>query len=247
MPDFVMGDKVSGDKVSGDKVMGDKVSGHKIMRDRIVGDGALQSAPSPAPEPAVLLFLSANPSNTGHLQLDKERRRIDEAIQYAQAERRLALRTADAVRVADLQYALLRHRPAVAHFSGHGTRREGIHVLDDFDGAYPVPPEALSELFAILRNGPSCVVLNACLTHDQALAIAQHVPCVIGMDGSVADAAAICFAASFYQALAFGRSVREAFDLGRNRLKLERFPDAFRPVLVARPGVAERIVIAPPS
>lgn len=225
--------------------MGDKFIGDKIMGNKIVGDGSTRSSSPPFPDPSVILFLSANPENVVPLQLDTERRRIDDALRYAQAEDRLALRTADAVRVADLRGALLRHRPAVAHFSGHGAKREGILVLDDFDRPYPVPPQALSDLFAILRDGPSCVVLNACLTDDQATAIARHVPCVIGMAGTVADAAAICFSASFYQALAFGRSVREAFDLGRNRLMLERHPDASTPVLLARPGVAERTIIAP--
>jgi hypothetical protein len=193
----------------------------------------------------VVLFLSANPSNTSPLQLDKERRTVDDVVRHARAEDRLAIRSADAVRLGDLQQTLLRYRPAVAHFSGHGVGPQGILVLDDFDRPRPVPPQALSELFEILRGGLHCVTLNACLTRDQALAIAEYVPCVVGMAGRIADAAAIHFAASFYQAIAFGRSVREAYNLGRNQLRLEGDPDMTTPVLIARPGVAERTVIAP--
>ena len=55
------------------------------------------------------------------------------------------------------------------------------------------------------------VVLNACHTRQQAEALTEVVDCVVSMKRTITDRAAIQFAASFYGALAFGRSVQKAF------------------------------------
>lgn len=225
----------------GNVVFGDQFGGDKIM-----GDQYNTMGPPPALDPAVILLMSANPVGSSPLQLDKERRAIGEATALAETTGRLTVRSADALRLRDLPGALLRHRPDVAHFSGHGTGSRGLLLLDDFDQRRAVPPTALAELFGALGDPPRVVVLNACLTRDQAQAIAARVPCVVGVDGRIADPAAICFATGFYLGIAGGRSVRDAFRLGRNRLELEGFPDAPRPVLAAAPGVAEQTFIVPP-
>jgi hypothetical protein len=45
------------------------------------------------------------------------------------------------------------------------------------------------------------------------------------------------FAASFYRALGFGRSVQEAFDQGKVALLLEGIPEEHTPELLVRAGV----------
>ncbi len=65
------------------------------------------------------------------------------------------------------------------------------------------------------------VVLNACDTRPQAEALTEVVDCVVSMNRTITDWAAIKFAASFYGALAFGRSVQKAFDQGVARLRAE--------------------------
>jgi len=57
------------------------------------------------------------------------------------------------------------------------------------------------------------------------------------MSRAVSDEAAIAFASSFYEGLAFGRSVKEAFELGVNRLELEGIGEETTPQLVSRKGV----------
>lgn len=227
-----------GDRVYGDKYGGDHVRGDKIVFAREPGRARRR----------VILLMSANPDREQPLRLDEERREIDNAVTYAQASDRLAVRTADAMRVDDLQSALLRHRPAIAHFSGHGSGSAGILLTDARGRARPVPPAALSNLFGILRGGLQCVVLNACFTDEQARAIAVHVPCVVGMRREVLDNAAIRFAAGFYQGIAHARSIGVAFELGRNRLGLHGHPDADIgvPQLIAAPGAMDRPVINGP-
>ena len=75
--------------------------------------------------------------------------------------------------------------------------------------------EALVHLFRTLKDNIRLVLLNACSTRPQAEAIAETIDCTIGMRKPIGDDAAIVFAASFYRALGFGRSVKEAFELGK--------------------------------
>jgi hypothetical protein len=149
-----------------------------------------------------ILFLSANPKDTSRLRLDEEVRAIRDRLRTSAQGDRFVIEQEWAVRVGDLQGHLLRHEPQIVHFSGHGSPTGGI-VLEDQLGSHKiVPPEALKRLFATLKAGIRCVVLNACYSEGQARAIAESIECVIGMSTAVGDTSAVAFATSFYQALA---------------------------------------------
>ena len=81
------------------------------------------------------------------------------------------------------------------------------------------------------------VVLNACNTRPQAEALTDVVDCVVSMNRTISDYAAIKFAASFYGALAFGRSFQRAFDQGVARLSAEGIHESDIPELLVRTGV----------
>jgi WD40 repeat protein len=87
------------------------------------------------------------------------------------------------------------------------------------------------------------VVLNACNTRPQAEALTEVVDCVVSMNRSVTDRAAIMFAASFYGALAFGRSIQRAFDQGVARLSAEGITESDTPELLVRPGVDASLLV----
>ena len=88
------------------------------------------------------------------------------------------------------------------------------------------------------------VVLNACHTRSQAEALTEVVDCVVSMNRTISDRAAIKFAASFYGALAFGRSVQRAFDQGVARLRAEGIAEADTPELLVRAGIdASRVML----
>ncbi|WP_282421619.1 pentapeptide repeat-containing protein [Polyangium sp. 15x6] len=207
-----------------------------------------------------ILFLGANPSDTTRLALGREVREITERLHATPEGERFEIVQAWAVRVSDLQAALLRHRPQVVHFSGHGRGdRSGsspdsvgvsremlpadeprakdvdgeILVEDDAGRAKPIPASALANLFGIV-GGVRCVVLNACHSAVQAEAIRQHVDAVIGMSRNIEDAAAINFAWAFYQGLGFGESLSNAFELGKNQIELSGFGDGEVPRLLTR-------------
>ena len=106
------------------------------------------------------------------------------------------------------------------------------NALDD-ERAGQRPPHVVrkSALVSLLRScnegNLRLVVLNACHTRSQAEALTEVVNCVVSMNRTISDRAAIKFAASFYGVLAFGKSVQRAFDQGVARCVPKRSP---RPV-----------------
>ncbi len=72
------------------------------------------------------------------------------------------------------------------------------------------------KLFAV--KGVECVVLNACYSEVQTLAISQYIKYVVGMNTAIGDKAAINFAVAFYDALGAGEDVQFAYDLGCSQL-----------------------------
>ena len=207
-----------------------------------------------------ILFLGANPSDTTRLALDREVREITQRLRATPLAAHFEIVQEWAVRVVDLQAALLRHRPQVVHFSGHGQRRRAIGtaapevlqvkladsaswsagegsseilVEDEADKVVSISAPALADLFRIVGE-VRCVVLNACHSAAQADTIRQHVDCVVGMDRAIQDQAAIAFAWAFYQGLGFGESVIKAFELGKNQIDLEGLAEVEVPKLMLR-------------
>ena len=196
-----------------------------------------------------ILFLAANPATTKPLQLDEEIREITAKIRAAEYRDSLELISQWAVRPDDLLQALLEHKPHIVHFSGHGSPAAEIILQDQNDLPQPVSKEALVHLFRTLKDNVRLVLFNACSTRPQAEAIAQTIDCIVGMNQPIGDDAAIVFAASFYRAIGFGRTVQEAFDLAKVALLLEGIPENKTPEMYVRGGVdvSKMILVIPPA
>lgn len=202
---------------------------------------AVESAAGGGTDKIVILFLAASPTDQDRLRSDQEYRAIDENLRKSDYRDKFKLEIGLAVQVDDLQELLLRHKPHIVHFSGHGST-EGI-VLEDHTGrASLVPPEALSDLFEILHKNIRCVVLNACLSEAQARGIAQAIEAVVGMSQEIGDSAAIAFASAFYQGLGYGEDILTAFRLGVNLIRRQGLPDGAAPHLICREGVDARSI-----
>lgn len=191
----------------------------------------------PAGRVIKILFLAANPIDTERLLLDVEVRTIDERLRMTKFRDRFDLEQHWAIRASDLQANLLRHQPDIVHFSGHGSTKSEIVLQDDADESHPVSAQALSNLFSIFKDSTRCVVLNACYSEPQAKAIAEHIDCVVGMSKAISDGASISFAASFYQALGYGRDIKTAFQLGCSQIALENLGEQDTPKLLTAKGV----------
>jgi CHASE2 domain-containing sensor protein len=196
-----------------------------------------------------ILFLSANPVSTTPLRLDEEVREITKMIRASEYRDSLELITQWAVRPDDLLQFLNQHKPHIVHFSGHGSTAEEILLLDDADRPARVSKKALLSLFGVLKGNVRVVLLNACYSRPQAEEITKHVDCAIGMNRAIGDEAAIKFAASFYRALGFGNSIRNAFDQGQASLLLHGIAEDQTPELLAREGVrpSEIVLVSPPD
>lgn len=188
------------------------------------------------------LFLAANPAVTRRLALDEEIRFIEEMVRKAKYRNTLAFQSAWAVRPDDLLQLLNEHQPHIVHFSGHGIG-EGLQLAGEDGEANLVTTQALKRLFTTLKDNIRLILLNACYSREQAQALVEVIDCVIGMKESIGDEAAAIFAASFYRALGFGRSVQNAFDQGLVALSVTNIPEEAIPKLLVKDGVDPNQII----
>lgn len=182
----------------------------------------------------VLLMAADSGAGSAGLRLDHEIRGALEAARVGRAENELEVMAELAVGAEDVRHALLRHDPQIVHFAGHG-KVNGL-ILDD--GTW-MSAEELADVLSTFR-GVRVVVLNACDTLDMAKLLTQVVDYTVGMELPINDAAAIRFSAEFYAALAFGRTVRFAFELARKAIDGRHGQPQAIPHLLVRPGTDER-------
>lgn len=183
--------------------------------------------------PIKILFLAPDPGDAARLRLGNELREIQDRLDDKD---KFELRDRPAVRPRDIVRIILDMKPQIVHFSGHGMETGEICLENDQGETQPVRPEALAALFSLVTEHVKCVVLNSCYSEDQAKAIAEHIPFVIGMKDVIGDKAAIEFAAGFYTALETDQSIEkieDAFKLGLVQIQLSGFSaEHLTPVLI---------------
>lgn len=197
-----------------------------------------------------VLFLASNPSDTARLQLDKEFRIVSQQLQNEQDN--IKLRQVFELTADKLHQAMLTEKPEILHFSGHGLKsrieqeslggslsveieKSGGIVLQNSSGTrHIVETQAIANLFKLtMKSGGKIevVLFNACYSEEQAKAINEYVPFVIGMNNAVEDGAAIEFTTGFYRALSEGQSIELAFEWGVAKVELEGYTGTNIPVL----------------
>jgi CHAT domain len=195
------------------------------------------------PRKIKVLFLASNPEAGNPLRLDEEIRAITEKIRASEYRESVDLVSWWAVRPADLLQALNEHKPHVVHFSGHGSPSGQLVFQADDGGAKLVSKEAIVQTMSTLADNIRVVVFNACFSSGQAEAVTEHVDVAIGMNAAIGDEAARVFAAQFYSAVGFGRSIQQAFDQGKAALLLAGIPEQNTPELFTREGVNPNEVV----
>lgn len=215
-------------------------------------------APPPVQEPkkdepvddgiTKILFLASNPSNTARLQLTTEHSRVSSKLQEAPQPEKFPLKFRQAVTPSEFAQYLVKEKPDIVHFSGHGDRKkpdvqqvmsESRAGRPDLADSAPKPQEEESGIFLLdedKRNAHfvnttflrftfkniverqkipiKVVVFNACHSSEQAQAISEVVPYVVGTSWSVSDKAAIAFASGFYFGVAEGMTIENAVNFG---------------------------------
>jgi DNA-binding beta-propeller fold protein YncE len=213
--------------------------------------------------PLRILAMIAQPGELDPLDVERERRRLTEAVAGLQAAGRVELHWVRDQTWWDLQAALDEGDRHVFHFIGHGAFDarigEGVLGLTAEDGR--VHRLAASDLGLMLEANRSLrlVVLNSCDTarasavdrfsSTAAVLMRRGVPAVVAMQYEITDTAAIAFARGFYNALAVRLPVDEAVTRARRAIKFSR-PHTLEwatPVLYLRAPTGELFDLAEPD
>lgn len=164
---------------------------------------------------AKVMFMVAN-STSAPVNAEVEERAIQDAIDG----KRFVFQKVPDVRAEDLFRSMKEEEPHIVHFSGHGTGSDGLAMKNRDGDPTTITARELGLIFKDLAAqgiAVRAVLLNACLAEEQAQAIAPYVDNVVGTSTLVGDDTAVTFAASFYTAIAEGRTVRAAFEAARAR------------------------------
>jgi hypothetical protein len=185
-----------------------------------------------------ILFLAANPTDTvTRLQLDREVSEITEKIRSSSHGDSIEFISEWSIKPGVLQGLLFRHKPHILHFSGHGSKEKGIVLEDDSGNSVAVSKPVFTRLMKLAKGNIRIVVLNACYTKEQAEFLKDTIDFTIGMNRPIGDKAAGTFAAYFYQALAFGLSVPDAFESALIQMDMNGTSQADIPELHIRRGI----------
>jgi hypothetical protein len=200
-----------------------------------------------------ILFLAANPQGADgsgfdpeaqRVALDQEASAIDKELRLSGRRDSFEFMTRWAAQPLDLLRELRSLKPTVIHFSGHGGHG-GLFFQTPTGAAQLVTPAAIAEAFGAAGSSVRLVVLSASYSEATAVALIDHVDCVVGTSGVLSDDAAKAFARGFYGALGDLESVAAACQQGNAAISLEGLSEANRPQLKIRAGAdATRMLLA---
>ena len=162
-------------------------------------------------ETTTILMVAADPGRDGWKRLDHELQAIDRAVRGSQTDRAAVPVTS----LPGLEDALRGQERSIIHFTGQAGGGAGVPLTAEAAGTAPASAEELGRFFQANAPHVRCVVLSSCYTPQQGLAIAEHVPCVVGAPPTMPGDAAIAFSRAFYKALAPGHLAGTAFKAGR--------------------------------
>jgi hypothetical protein len=187
-----------------------------------------------------ILYLSSSPADQSELEVDKEFREIYQSFSQNSATLDNHLRkdrefravyenahnryfTAISVsnlRASDIQAVVLKTVPEIIHFSGHASADE-IFFENAGGESKGVSKNALVNFFGILRKKPDIVFFNACRTSGILKRLSRIIDFVVVTRQAVDDAAAVTFAAKFYEFLSLGQTVKTAFECAKSHFDFE--------------------------
>jgi len=182
--------------------------------------------------PGTVLFVASNPTAI-KFDFAGELNTIAEALKSRAGSPTILARWS--VSSAALKSAVQSRRPEIVHLLSPGVDPiTNALVMSDAQGRpeYAAPATIAAAFEAPKSRSPKLVVLNTCHSRVHAEAIASQAGCVIAMDGTIYDDTAIEFAREFYQSLAFGSSVADAFERGRAAVGRMMAAQANVPILI---------------
>ncbi len=215
------------------------------------------SATTVSGESNVILFLASNPWNTAKLQLEKEFTKVFNNLQNS----KFVVKSEFAVTPSSLQKAILKYKPRVIHFSGHGLSDNDIStiqnpeergiakaakggagiVLQDEMGKAKVMETknlvAMFQIFTKFKIPIDTVIFNSCHSKEQADGIRNYVNYVVGYSNAIKDDAAILIASEFYSYFSENDNAEFAYELTKNIVNVEGFREDQLMELLKRDGL----------
>ncbi len=177
---------------------------------KIISQSTIPSS-TKIPSKTKILYIAANPTNESRLQTDKEHRVLKAVFERGKMREKFEfLPSQFAVTITELIKAL-NAKPEIVHFSGHGGRK-GIYITDENNNAQQLNAAALKRIFSRLTGATRFVLLNACLTAENAREISNFGMYVVGNNMPISDKGAISFSKGLYNGLGEGKDFREAYD-----------------------------------
>lgn len=210
-----------------------------LLIDPAVQDAIEQAQPSLGTYTRILdtnvLLVTANPrgGNERTLRIDMELREIKRRIRQGRHRDRINIEILTATTIDDLRVELLSNSYDLIHFAGHANS-DGIELQEEDGTKHTLEWETLKAMLHD-QHKLQCLVLNACdamTGMDEAIA-----PLVIGMTDIIHDDEAIEFAKGFYDALASGRGVLDAYRTGVTALAANGMNEHIVAKIVARPPI----------
>ncbi len=197
-----------------------------------IGHSTDKSNKNTAQNKQVILFVAANPSKNAKINLRVEHSTISEELEE---NIHFSFLSKMATSLKELNMAVVEKKPSILHFAGHGIPidpakqellRLGFKINDDtglvfhtsdkndFDVLNTEKSEqTFRDLKAIVPN-LKMVILNACYSQKQAMAISKNGIYTIGTNNKIKDDAAIAFAQGFYWRYAKTKDIKKATQFG---------------------------------
>jgi tetratricopeptide (TPR) repeat protein len=184
--------------------------------------------------PLCVLGMVASPKDQPSLDIEREKQRVERAIQGLQARGLVELEWLTGQTWRDLQRAMWGGPWHIFHFIGHGgfdtSTDEGFIALADSAGqTHCLSATRLGRLLAD-HQALRLVLLNSCegaksserdiFSSAASILVHRGIPAVLAMQYAITDRAAVELARAFYEALAYGMTVDEAVVVARKAISL---------------------------
>src|SRR6266571_2485940 len=203
-----------------------------------------------APPLRVLLLISSPPGldERERVDVESERAAVEQATRTVREAGLLHLLVEDIVTLRRVQQALVRFKPHILHYIGHGTYEEdlgGFLIWEDEQGhPLPVPDTRIADM--LRPRGLRAVLLHGCETaisdeHTDFRGVAgvlteAGIPAVVAQQANFTYESSQRASEMFYTALTSGQSIAEATFEARQALAYADRPDWAVPILQATAG-----------
>src|SRR5215216_911851 len=202
----------------------------------------------PVTPPLRILGMVASPQDLPELDVEHEKRLVEQALRTLRASRLVELSWLEGQTWEDLQQAMWGGPWHIFHFIGHGVFNqasdEGCIALSDEEGRSRLLG---ARNLARLLDGHyplRLVLLNSCegargsardaFSGAAATLVRRGIPAVVAMQYEITDEAAIAFARTFYRAVANDLPVDAAVAAGRTAISMDNALEWGTPVLYMR-------------